>query len=68
MAKALNGDREGQKEIYKRGEPKHKSKDDGEVVYLSNEEPKTCLSNKNILSLLDVNSDEIVSILKLAKT
>ena len=36
---SLNGDlREGQKEIYKRGEPKHKSKDDGEVVYLSNED------------------------------
>jgi ornithine carbamoyltransferase len=28
---------------------------------------KTCLSNKNILSLLDVNSDEILSILKLAE-
>ena len=28
---------------------------------------KTCLSNKNILSLLDVNSNEILSILKLAE-
>jgi fused signal recognition particle receptor len=35
---SLNGDREEQKEIYKRGEPKHKSKDDGDVVYLSNED------------------------------
>jgi fused signal recognition particle receptor len=36
---SLNGDLpEGQKEIYKRGEPKHKSKDDGDVVYLSNED------------------------------
>jgi fused signal recognition particle receptor len=36
---SLNEDlREGQKEIYKRGEPKHKSKDDGDVVYLSNED------------------------------
>jgi fused signal recognition particle receptor len=37
--KSLNGDlREGQTEIYKRAEPKHKSKDDGDVVYLSNED------------------------------
>ena len=28
---------------------------------------KICLSNKNILSLLDVNSDEILSILELAE-
>jgi ornithine carbamoyltransferase len=28
---------------------------------------KTCLSNKNILSLLDVNTDEILSILKLSE-
>jgi ornithine carbamoyltransferase len=28
---------------------------------------KTCLSNKNFLSLLDVNSEEIISILELAK-
>jgi fused signal recognition particle receptor len=36
---SLNGDlRGGQKEIYKRVEPKHKSKDDGDVVYLSNED------------------------------
>jgi fused signal recognition particle receptor len=38
-SQSLNGDlREGQTEINKRGEPKHKSKDDGEVVYLSNED------------------------------
>jgi hypothetical protein len=37
--KSLNGDlREGQTEIYKRAEPKHKSKDDGDIVYLSNED------------------------------
>ena len=36
---SLNGVlRGGQKEISKRGEPKHKSKDDGDVVYLSNED------------------------------
>lgn len=35
----LNEERqEGQQENYKRGEPKHKSKDDGGVVYLSNED------------------------------
>ena len=28
---------------------------------------KTCLSNKNFLSLLDVNSEEIISILELAE-
>lgn len=39
VGQSLNGElQEGQKEIYKRGEPKHKRKDDGDVVYLSNED------------------------------